>query len=152
MADGDEPEDDEVIIRAERAVGGKDLCEFFPRLVRKSKPLSTAGATGTEPETASEPEDGSDKEDGQGQGESTGITSGLEPHNLITDVHELRDLGKESISRKDPTKLLRIFSLFKSLYHPVMYLGTTRDHSRAPGAPDVHSKCSFLLFLDPGGP
>ena len=55
MADGDEPEDDEVIIRAERAVGGKDLCEFFPRLVRKSKPLSTAGATGTEPETASEP-------------------------------------------------------------------------------------------------
>ena len=42
MADGDEPEDNEVIIRAERAVGGKDLCKFFPRLLRKSKPLSTA--------------------------------------------------------------------------------------------------------------
>ena len=51
-------------------------------------------ATGTEPETASEQEDGSDDEEDQGQGESTGITSGLEPQNLITDEHELRELGK----------------------------------------------------------
>ena len=29
-----------------------------------------------------------------GQGESTGITSGLEPQNLITDEHELRELEK----------------------------------------------------------
>ena len=93
MADGDEPEDDEVIIMAERAVGGKGLCEFFPRLVRKSKPLSTAGATGTKPETVSEPEDGSDKEEDQGQGESTGITSGLEPQTIITDEHEFREVG-----------------------------------------------------------
>ena len=68
MAAGDEPEDDEVIIRAERAVGGKDLYEFFPRLVRTSKPLSTTGATGTEPEMVSEPEHGSDNEEDQGQG------------------------------------------------------------------------------------
>ena len=100
IADGDEPNDDEVIIRAERAVGGKDLYEFFPRFVRKSKPLSwplsTAGATGTDPETLPEPNDGSDneEEENQGQGESLGITSGLEPQNLITDKHELRALGE----------------------------------------------------------
>ena len=96
MADGDEPDNDEVIIRAERAVGGKDLCEFFPRLARKSKPLSTAGATGTEPETLLEPTGGSDNEEEgkQGQGESLGTMSGLEPQNLVTDEHELRALGE----------------------------------------------------------
>ena len=56
----------------------------------------------------------------------------------------------ESISRKDPTKLVRIFSLFKSLYHPRMCLGTTRDHSRAPGAPGGHSKCTCFAFFGPG--
>ena len=50
MADSDEPHDDEVIIRAERSVGDTDLCEFFPRLVRESTPLSTAGAIVTEPQ------------------------------------------------------------------------------------------------------
>ena len=68
----------------------------------------------------------------------------------------LRAVTAESISRRDPTKVpIMVFS-FKSLYHPVMCLGTTHDHSRAPGAPDGHSmgtlNALFLLFLDPGGP
>ena len=59
-------------------------------------------------------------------------------------------VAQESISRKDPTKLaINIFS-FKSLYHPGMCLGTTRDHSRAPGAPGGHSKCTFFAFFGPG--
>ena len=80
----------------ERSVGDKDLCEFFPRLVRKSTPLSTAGAIGTEPDTLPEPHEGSgdEEEEGQGQSQATGVTSGLEPHGLITDEHELRALGK----------------------------------------------------------
>ena len=96
MADSDEPHDEEVIIRAERSVGDKDLCEFFPRLVRKSTPLSTAGAIGTGPDTSPEPNEGSGDEEEQGQGQSLapGITTGLEPHGLITDEHELRALGK----------------------------------------------------------
>ena len=57
IADSDEPHDEEVIIRAERSVRDKDLCEFFPRLVRKSTPLSTAGAIGTGPDTSLEPND-----------------------------------------------------------------------------------------------
>ena len=55
MADNDELHDDKVVIRAERSVGDKDLCEFFPRLVSKSTPLSTAGAIGTEPDTLPDP-------------------------------------------------------------------------------------------------
>ena len=96
MADSDEPHDDEVIIRAERSVGGKDLCEFFPRLVRKSTPLSTAGAISTEPDTLPEPHEdsGDEEEEGQGQSVATGVTSGLELHGLIPDEHELRPLGK----------------------------------------------------------
>ena len=59
-------------------------------------------------------------------------------------------LAVESISRKDPHKLaINLFS-FKSLYHPWMCLGTTRDHSRAPGAPGQHSKCTFIAFFGPG--
>ena len=96
MADSDEPHDEDVIIRAERSVGDKDLCEFFPRLVRKSTPLSTAGAIGTDPDTLLEPNEGSGDEEEQGQGQSlaTGVTTGLEPHGLITDEHERRALGK----------------------------------------------------------
>jgi hypothetical protein len=56
----------------------------------------------------------------------------------------------ESISRKDPTKLVRTIFSFKSPYHPGMCLGTTRDHSRAPGAPDGHSKCTLFAFFGPG--
>ena len=56
----------------------------------------------------------------------------------------------ESISRKDPHKVAIMFFSFKSLYHPGMCLGTTRDHSRAPGAPGGHSKCTFFAFFGPG--
>ena len=86
MADSDEPHDEEIVIRAERSLGDKDLCEFFPRLVRKSTPLSTAGAIGTEPDTLPEPheESGDEEEEGQGHNLATGVTAGLEPHGLIT--------------------------------------------------------------------
>ena len=53
---------------------------------------------------------------------------------------------------RTPTKFPSFFLSVKSMYHPRVWLGTTRDHFRAPGAPDGHSKCTFLLFLDPGGP
>ena len=61
-----------------------------------STPLSTAGAVGTEPDTLPEPREESGDEDEEGQGHSlaTGVTSGLEPHGLITDEHDLRALGK----------------------------------------------------------
>ena len=59
-------------------------------------------------------------------------------------------IAVESISRKDPHKLPSNFFSFKSLYHPGMCLGTTRDHSRAPGAPGGHSKCTFFAFFGPG--
>ena len=96
MAERDEPHDEETVIRAERSAGDKDLCEFFPRLVRKSTPLSTAGAIGTAPDTLPEPHEGSgdEEEEGYGQSLATGVASGLEPHGLITDEHELRALGK----------------------------------------------------------
>ena len=42
-----------------------------------------------------------------------------------------KTLANESISRKDPHKVTIMFFSFKSLYHPEMCLGTTRDHSRA---------------------
>ena len=59
-------------------------------------------------------------------------------------------LNEEAISRKDPHKVAIMFFSFKSLYHPGMCLGTTRDHSRAPGAPGGHSKCTFFAFFGPG--
>ena len=51
---------------------------------------------GTEPDTLPEPTEGSgdEEEEGQGQSLATGVTSGLEPHGLITDEHELMALGK----------------------------------------------------------
>ena len=70
MADSDEPHDEETIIRAERSVGDTDLCEFFPRLVRKRAPLSTAGAVGTEPDTLPEPREDSGDDEEEGCGES----------------------------------------------------------------------------------
>ena len=90
VADSDEPHDDEIVIRAERSVGDKVLCEFFPRVVRKSAPLSTAGAIGTGHGTSSEPCEGSgdEEEEGRGQSPATGAMSGPEPHGLITDVNE----------------------------------------------------------------
>ena len=61
--------------------------------------------------------------------------------------NKYRYLTLESISRKDPQKLLRTFFSLKSLYHPGMCFGTTLNHSRAPGAPDGHSKCTFFYFV-----
>ena len=66
--------------------------------MRKSAPLSTAGAIGTEPDPLTElcEESDNEEEEGQGQSLATGVMSGLEPqcHGLITDEHELRALGK----------------------------------------------------------
>ncbi len=53
-------------------------------------------------------------------------------------------------SRKDPHKLAIMFFSFKSLYHPGMGLGTTRDHSRALGAPGGHYKCISVACFGPG--
>ena len=96
MADNDEPHDEEVIIRVERSVSDKDLCEFFPQLVRKSTLLSIACAIGTNLDTLLKPNEGfgDEEEEGQGQNLATGITTSLEPHGLITDEHELKALGK----------------------------------------------------------
>ena len=57
---------------------------------------------------------------------------------------------KSQYLERTPTKLPPFFLSLKSLYHPGMCLGTTRDHSRAPGAPDGHSKCTFFAFFGPG--
>ena len=63
---------------------------------------------------------------------------------------ERRPSAAESISRKDPQKLPSNFFSLKSLYHPGVCLWTTRDHSRAPGAPGGHSKCTCFAFFGPG--